>query len=310
MKVSVIIPNYNTAHYIEAAIESVLASQGADFEVIVVDDGSSDRSREVLAGYEADPRIRCIFQQNKGLAGARNTGIKAATGDYLVFLDSDDLVLPEKLALQAGYLDAHPEYEAVYSRSVCFVEDDPEELVPVNFPVYVGDIQDNLLYGNFIHVNSVMVRRMTVLDAGLFAEEFRELEDWDLWLRLSLRGGLFGFQDQVLSKVRLRKGSMTTQQERMNRTMLRVLEKHIAGMKTAARPIARLTWVKAYRALFMYRIIVGDTHRFFRELGKILWRLGLVFVYPALRLTARLLVNRIAPGTNKTTQAFEQVWKS
>jgi glycosyltransferase involved in cell wall biosynthesis len=111
-KVSVIIPTYNRAHVICRAIDSVLAQTYPDYEIIVVDDGSTDQTAHVLSFYT--DRIRYIYQANGGVSKAReNTGIKAAAGEYICFLDSDDAFLPNKLELQVGYLDNHPEIDVV-----------------------------------------------------------------------------------------------------------------------------------------------------------------------------------------------------
>src|SRR5215212_2774004 len=104
--VSVISPCYNQAHFLGEAIESVLAQSYRPFEIVVVDDGSPDNTSEVAARY---PRVRCIRQENQGLAGARNTGIRESKGEYLVFLDADDRLLPEALEVGVNNLKAHPE---------------------------------------------------------------------------------------------------------------------------------------------------------------------------------------------------------
>jgi len=112
-KVSIIIPTYNYAHFITEAIQSVLSQTFQDFEVIVVDDGSTDNTREVLAQF--GNKIRYIYQENRGLSAARNTGILNSSGQYLCFLDSDDSLLPEKLELQVKLLDSKVDVDLVYT---------------------------------------------------------------------------------------------------------------------------------------------------------------------------------------------------
>src|ERR687898_2206392 len=104
--VTVVIPCYNQAHFLGEAIESVLSQSYPNFEIIVVDDGSTDNTSEVASRYEG---VRLVRQENRGLAGARNTGIKHSEGEYLVFLDADDRLLPEALAVGLGCFEAHPE---------------------------------------------------------------------------------------------------------------------------------------------------------------------------------------------------------
>src|SRR5690349_3602213 len=105
-KVSVIIPTYNRAQFIARAVDSVLEQTYKDFEIIVIDDGSSDNTQEILKAYEG--KIRYVYQQNKGISAARNRGIQEAKGEYIAFLDSDDVWKPEKLSVQVAILDVNP----------------------------------------------------------------------------------------------------------------------------------------------------------------------------------------------------------
>ncbi|WP_017729793.1 glycosyltransferase family 2 protein [Nafulsella turpanensis] len=307
MKVSVIIPNYNTAIFLQEAIDSILQSDYDSFEVIVVDDGSKDNTPEVVANYIHLENFRCIYQQNKGLAGARNTGIKAASGNYLVFLDSDDIVLPAKLSMQARFLDCNLSYDAVYSSSAFFKDGEPGCKIETAFPNYAGHILQNLLYGNFIHVNSIMVRKDAVIRAGLFDELLRELEDWDLWLRLSVAGSRFYHQDSILSEVRLRKGSMTSNQTKMNATMVRVLEKNIPALEKIY-PEDRKLHMAAKRAFFQYKLLANQKEGFTRKLYETVSGYGLQFLPVALKLFVKRCVAGFYSSENKTTSRLEQVW--
>lgn len=117
-RVSVIVPVYNAEKYVAEALESVLAQTAPPFEIIAVDDGSTDRSAEIVRGFGA--RVRYHHQANANTAGARNTGVRLAQGELYAFLDADDIWLPGKLALQTEYLAAHPEVDAVYGHVVQF----------------------------------------------------------------------------------------------------------------------------------------------------------------------------------------------
>ena len=114
-RVSVIIPTYNSARFVVQAVESVLAQTYSDFEVIVVDDGSTDNTPVALAGYRQ--KIRYLHQENRGPSAARNAGYRASQGDYVLFLDSDDLIPPDTLERQVSFLNDHPEFGLVYSAS-------------------------------------------------------------------------------------------------------------------------------------------------------------------------------------------------
>jgi glycosyltransferase involved in cell wall biosynthesis len=108
-KISVVIPSYNRAHYIEKTIDSVLEQKRDDIEIILVDDGSTDNTRELVQNKYGD-QVRYVYQENQGIPGARNTGIKNAQGDYIAFLDSDDYWHPNKLEQQMALIAEHPEY--------------------------------------------------------------------------------------------------------------------------------------------------------------------------------------------------------
>lgn len=303
--ITVIIPSYNSAHMVSYTLHSVLASTTTDYEIIVVNDGSSDDTTEVITPFLHDKRIRYIEQENKGLSGARNTGITHAKGKYLVFLDSDDIILPKKLQVQSHYLDQHPDIDIVFSDSQWFVEDDFNDTRPVAFPVYTGNVLSQLLFGNFMHVNSVMVRTEKVREIGCFDENFKELEDWDLWLRLSINGSLFGYTQGILSKVRIRKGSMTSNQMKMNKAMVRVLEKNIPLLSQKNHSKQMIN--KAYHALFIYRLKAKQTKGYLWDLFKIFLQQGMGFLPIALKMKMKYFLSPFLKQ-NSTTKELEEIW--
>lgn len=306
--VSVIIPNYNTARLLCEAIDSVLQSTMQDFEIIVVDDGGQEvATLEIGDKYKPYPNVIFHRQQNKGLAGARNTGILLAKGEFLVFLDSDDLLLPEKIDKQITFLRNNPTCDIVYSYSDWFLNDDPKNRLRANFPVYEGLILKNLLYGNFIHVNTPMVRKTLIQEVGGFKESLRELEDWELWLRLSVKGARFCCIPEVLSLVRVRSGSMTNNQAKMNRTMVRVLTElksdlmQHAGLYKAVK--------KAYfHSLHLYKIQAGLQQGYFKSLCNAMKECGISFAPMAIKLGAKSVWSRFGKIENKTTRELEKYW--
>lgn len=303
-KVTIVIPSYNSAQWVAESLNSILLSTTKEFEVIVVDDGSTDNTKDIIEPFLKDDRINYIFQNNKGLSGARNTGIKNAKGEFLVFLDSDDLILPEKLSVQCKYLKDHPEVDIVYSNSQWFVEDDFNETLPVQFPIYEGDVLNQLIYGNFMHVNSVMVRKGKVIEAGLFDELLRELEDWDLWLRIVLNGSKIGFTPGILSKVRIRKGSMTSNQKKMNSTMVRVLQKIIQGINPN-----HSIQIKAHHSLLIYLLKSDDTKGYLNSIYKYQIRFGYKFFPIAVKQIIKFVFKRWIKQ-NHTTAEIENIWKT
>lgn len=304
--ISIIIPTYNSAHMVCDTINSVLSSKEEDYEIIVVNDGSTDNTETVIASYLSDKRIKYIEQENKGLSGARNTGVLNAKGEYLVFLDADDIILPDKLTIQKNYLEENPDYDIAYSNSEWFIEDDFENTRKVNFPVYTEHIINHLIFGNFIHVNSVMVRKDAIIKAGLFDEKLRELEDWDLWLRMALNGSKFGFTPGVHSKVRIRKGSMTSNQVRMNGTMVKVLEKTINQIEKTNRSDKASLVVSACHAMSIYKLQANQRKSYPSFLFKTLNKQGIGF-FPVF---IKQLIKYVFPylQKNKTTSEIEKIW--
>ena len=188
-KISVIIPAYNAMDYLPETMESVLAQTHHDFEVIVVNDGSSDQTRQWVSQIK-DPRVKLISQENKGLAGARNTGIAHAQGEYITFLDADDLWEPTKLEKQVRVLDENSEVGLVYTW-VAYINDQGGYTGKIVKYQAEGNVWQKLTQRNIIECGSVaMVRRSCFEAVGLFdwnLSRFNVNEDWDMWLRIAAR---------------------------------------------------------------------------------------------------------------------------
>lgn len=186
-RVSVIIPTYNRRDYVQEAIDSVLAQTFTDYEIIVIDDGSTDGTGEALRARYGD-RIHYEWQGNQGESVARNRGIELARGEYIAFLDSDDLWLPEKLEKQVAYLDAHLDTGAVFCQSL--IIDSEGNPWPSNqilgLDIHTEDlILDNLLCNNIISAPMILlVRRNIINKVGGFDTSIRYGEDWDFSIRL------------------------------------------------------------------------------------------------------------------------------
>ena len=187
-KVTVIIPVFNGAAFVQRAVRSVLEQTFQDFEIIIVNDGSNDNTEEVVRAI-ADRRIRYVFQPNQGPNAARNNGIRMAQGEYLAFLDADDWWLPAKLQAQLERLKERPEAGLVYC-STLWVK--PAGEIILNEALIEGNVFPTLLFGNAVSgsASSVMVLRRVFDKVGLFDENFRRMEDWEMWLRI---GAVFPF---------------------------------------------------------------------------------------------------------------------
>ena len=185
--VSVVIGAHNAAPWIGETLESVYAQTYEDFEVIVVDDGSTDETRQKVQGF--DSTIRYVWQSNAGSAAARNEGVRQARGKYLAFLDADDLWSPDKLNVQVALHESDPIAPWSYTDVLLFESDTRETIYTSGqvYKLYDGWVLRPLLLGNFIMLPSVMVARHVVDEMGGFREgtEARISEDWDLWLRIA-----------------------------------------------------------------------------------------------------------------------------
>ena len=207
--VSIIIPAYNAEKYIQRALESALAQTYKDIEIIVIDDGSTDKTAEIIKTYQ-DPRIIYIFQKNQGQGPARNNGIKKSQGEYITFLDADDYYFPEKVEKQVRFLENHSEYQAVYCNALHFYSAHPLVFFKKKHNYHSGDIFKDLLESSYINLNTIMVSRQILDKAGLFNENRYCPEDWELWLKISRAGFQFGYLDEDLVKVEIRPDSNTT----------------------------------------------------------------------------------------------------
>lgn len=188
-KVSVVIPAYNCQDYIAATIESIFSQTYNDYEIIVVDDGSADGTARVISGFS--DKIKYVYQSNAGPAAARNTGILKARGEYIAFLDHDDVWLPDKLKMQVELLSRNASLGLVFTDT--YIVEDKLFLSPVagslfTFqlrPPHRGKVLKELFIDNFIPTPSVMARRDCFDKAGMFNPALVPIEDYDMWLHIA-----------------------------------------------------------------------------------------------------------------------------
>jgi len=225
--ISVIIPAYNAERTILQTIKSVQEQTFSDFEIIVINDGSKDKTAEIVQGIK-DDRIRYFFYENGGVCTARNRGIYHATGEFIAFLDADDLWTPDKLKLQLNLLKQHPEAGVAYSWT-CFMDMDEQGKVSSFLPSpaysFSGNVYPRLLVSDFVHSGSnTLVRREAIESVGGFDQSCAGCADWDYWLRLSKHWSFVVVpKHQIL--YRRASGSMSSKVEVMRNEALIALEK-------------------------------------------------------------------------------------
>jgi len=219
-RLSVIIPAFNASSFISQAIESVLTQTYTDYELIVVDDGSTDDTASLVMRY--GERLQYVYQKNQGLSSARNTGIAKAEGGLLAFLDADDYWGREKLEHQVTLLDSSAETGVVYT-ALKVVDSDGREIGERGC-LRRGHLFSSLLTKNYVTPSSAIVRRECLEKAGTFDENLSAAEDWDLWLRIAPFYP-FDFVDLPLTFYRVHEGSMHKDLDRMERNVFQVLDK-------------------------------------------------------------------------------------
>jgi len=185
-KVSIVTPTYNRARFIREAVESVLAQTMPNWELLIVDDGSTDDTREVLASYLADERIQYIYQPNQGQSVARNAALAKARGEFVGFLDSDDLWRAQKLERQLSIFEAQPDVHIVHGDE-SIIDEHGLEISQENMRRYSGNIAAQLLADNSVSITTALVKRECFDEMGLFQASHGVADDYDLWLRFSVR---------------------------------------------------------------------------------------------------------------------------
>lgn len=240
-RVSVVIPTYNYANYLLEAVQTVLDQSYDDFELLIVDDGSTDNTGEMTRPLLHDPRVRYVYQQNRGLAEARNVGIRTTEGEFVAFLDADDLWLERKLERQVEIMDSTPEVGLVYT-NILFIDGEGQILTDRQWAQRRKETMfEDLLFNNVVtgSASSSMVRRECFDRVGVFDETLRSLEDLDLWLRIAR---CYDFQrvDEPLAKIRHHQLNMQVDVDRMAEGWLAYLAKReVPNQYRAADRLAR-----------------------------------------------------------------------
>ncbi|MCI1279530.1 MAG: glycosyltransferase [Nitrospira sp.] len=225
-RVSVVIPTYNCARFLGQTIDSALRQAYRDFEIIVVDDGSTDDTQQVVAGY--GKTIRYVYQSNQGASAARNVALSIASGEFIAYLDADDLWIADKLSRQVEYMVAHPACGFLHTE-VSVIDEQNKVLhtrfnYETNRPVPQGLCIRELLLRSHIQTLTVLERRTAFDDAGMFDLRLPVAQDYLHWLGVVLRGYEVGYLAEPLGQYRWRAGSLMSSQRRLVEDFVRIYE--------------------------------------------------------------------------------------
>jgi len=224
--ISVIIPTYNCDKYICEALDSVLHQTYSDYEIIVIDDGSTDTTREIIENrFQA---VRYYYVENNGVSAARNLGISMAQGELIAFLDSDDKWLPEKLEKQVALFEANETVGLVFTENYFFNEQGISEFTAnKKSRLMHGNIVRNIFLNSYVVTSTVMVRRSIFDHVGMFEEELSVAEDDNMWMRIGIKYGI-ALLDEKLVQYRMTAGSLSSN---FNAIVIGV-NKHIEILRT------------------------------------------------------------------------------
>ena len=254
--ISVVIPTYNQADYLATALNSVLAQTYRGYEIVIVDDGSTDETAHIVRNFVmARPRqISYVRQPNCGLAAARNAGIRAAKGHWVALLDSDDIWLPDFLETMLRLLHEHPQTDVFYC-GVQFMDAHGIDLPQVsNQTVPSHHMYAALLRANFLIPSTIFLRKMAVVGAGYFDPAFRRLQDWELWWRMLQLGYGFVGTEEILVRYRVHDNSLSADAAGGQRAMLDMVEKHF-GKEEERTPDWPWDKTRAYGGAFRYHAL-------------------------------------------------------
>ena len=259
-RIAAVIPVYNGAHFLRKAVESVLQQTSPVDELVVLDDGSTDSTREVALSY--GDRVHYVYQPNRGLPAARNAGARAASCEWVAFLDCDDWWLPNKMERQRELLRANPDAILLYADQW---ECDPAGAMTYSSAIPPARLWPQLRTRNGMSSSVVMMRRDALFAVGGYNQSLNACEDWDLYTRL-YPCGRFAYQPEPLAVYRVAPGTMSTDSDRMLRNFEAILE---PVLLMGLRGPSRWAWRRRARAaqLFAAGLIerdAGNNHRALR----------------------------------------------
>lgn len=268
-------PAYNSSNTICASIKCVLEQTYSFWELIVINDGSSDDTLDKINRYD-DPRIRVITQDNQGVSVARNIGLKLACGEYIAFLDSDDLWLVDKLEKQISFFEKScSSLGLIYTKCRGFINDSNISFsMDVDASIGYADPYHRLLIMDYIPTLTVMMRASIINDIGYFSENLRGTEDWDYWLRIAEKFKLQQL-DLELALYRINSNSLSGNKDRHALEELKVLDKHLDANLVIPKEVSHMARSFWYFKKIKYQLQAG------RFIDAVTSLLNLMLIRPA-----------------------------
>jgi glycosyltransferase involved in cell wall biosynthesis len=267
-RVTIIMPAYNAAETIGDSIESVLQQTYRNWELIVIDDCSTDKTFEIVQSY-SNTQIKLLrLEENKGISAARNAGVREASGEYIAFLDSDDLWLPKKLEIQIIYHRANPSCMISHTAFIAFHgKKKGSKLWRQKFVCAKrkrGNLLPLLYYNTIVATLTVMMRRSLFMDLGGFDIEIHGCEDLDLWIRIAQNGYQFGYINEILGRYRTNPGGISKNVSKYRRTVRKYIKGKIID-NTMIPPSVKKRAIAGYYVMFGRLYEKRGDHRLARK---------------------------------------------
>ncbi len=259
-KVSVIVPAYNVSKYLKETLISLEQQTFTDFEALIVDDGSTDDTADVVRKFcQRDSRFRLLQKANGGLSSARNYGIRQARGEYLALLDGDDIYHKDKLATHVARLYREPDIGVVYSASRTIRDDGKPMFISLSGKPVHSNLEVALLCKNFVgHGSNAVFRRCLIDEVGEFDESLRSWEDVDLWLRIAAtQKWRFYREKRILTYYRVRPSGLSFNIVQMRNSGELVIE-GVCGRSPLIKPMLPTVYAYMYRYLSRLCLQAGD----------------------------------------------------
>ena len=287
--VSVVTATHNYGRFLRGAVESVLAQTFGDFELIVIDDGSTDATPRIVRPYLNDSRVRYLRTAHRGQAAAKNAGVELASAPLIAFLDGDDIWLPTKLERQVALFQADPDLGVVYARR-WLIDEQGRHLEYEQPSLYRGLVLEALFRTNFVCFSSAVVRRSVLEESGAFDEGLALAIDYDLWLRVALRHR-FDFVDEPLVEYRTGHASLSCRTEERLATVTRIMQRFLDDL--GGRGMLDPTIIRRAQAETCYHI--GLARRRSSRFAAVPWYLRALLLSPRYGLAWRGLASLPLP---------------